>query len=103
MIPISCIKENIFYVHIKNQQIIREDSENKLVRKVTVGCFDTKFHKYFYKRLFGCMIILKNSKKFQEDYPNLFEDIIERKDDFANFPDSLEDLTNIYKYKEKSH
>lgn len=98
MIPISCIKENIFYVHIKNQQIIREDSENKLVKKVTVGCFDTKAHKYFYRRLFACMIILKNSKKFQEDYPNLFEDIIERKDDFANFPDSLEDLTNIDKY-----
>ena len=82
----------------KNQQKIKEGSENKLVKKVTVGCFDTKIDKYFYKRLLACMIILKNSKKFQEDYPNLFDDIIERKDDFANFPDSLEDLTKIDKY-----
>lgn len=97
MITISCIKENIFYVRINNLQK-KKDRENILVRKVTVGCFDTKLHKYFYKRLLACMIILKNSKKFQEDYPNLFDDIIERKDDFANFPDSLEDLTKIDKY-----
>ena len=44
------------------------------------------------------MIILKNSKKIQEYYPNLFDDIIERKDDFAKFPDSLEDLTKIDEY-----
>lgn len=97
-ITIGVIKENIFYVHIKNQEKIKEDSENKLGRKVTVGYFGDKIHSYFYKRLFACMIILKNSKKIQEYYPNLFDDIIERKDDFAKFPDSLEDLTKIDEY-----
>ena len=92
-ITIREIKENIFYVNEKQ----KESKQGIMVRKVTVGNFNTKHNNYFYRRLLACIIVLKSSKKFQEDYHELFEDIIKRLDK-EGFPDALDNLSKLDKY-----
>lgn len=92
-ITIREIKENIFYVNEKQ----KESKQGMMVRKVTVGNFNTKHNNYFYRRLLACIIILKSSKKIQEDYPDLFEDIIKRLGT-EGFPDALDNLKKLDEY-----
>lgn len=92
-ITIREIKENIFYVNEKQ----KESKQGIMVRKVTVGNFNTKHNNYFYRRLLACIIVLKSSKKIQEDYHELFEDIIKRLDK-EGFPDALDNLSKLDKY-----
>lgn len=92
-ITIREIKENIFYVNERQ----KKSKKGIMVRKVTIGNFNTDHNKYFYRRLLACIIILKSSKKIQEDYPELFEDIIKRLDK-EGFPDALDNLSKLDKY-----
>ncbi|HFU4509588.1 TPA: hypothetical protein ACGPA8_000565 [Streptococcus suis] len=92
-ITIREIKENIFYVNERQN----ESEQGIMVRKVTVGNFYTKHNNSFYRRLLACIIILKSSKKIQEDYPELFGDIIKRLDK-EGFPDALDHLSKLDKY-----
>lgn len=92
-ITIREIKENIFYVNERQN----ESKQGIMVRKVTVGNFNTKHNNSFYRRLLACIIILKSSKKIQKAYPELFEDIIKRLDK-EGFPDALDNLRKLDKY-----
>ena len=92
-ITIREIKENIFYVNERQN----ESKQGIMVRKVTVGNFNTKHNNSFYRRLLACIIILKSSKKIQKAYPELFEDIIKRLDK-EGFPDALDNLGKLDKY-----